>query len=244
LAVRTLAAAVRARRFYGREFVDQFLFVVRTCWLPLLVCSLAASYGVLGLESGAVFSVLGAEERMGALVGRFGSSQVAPLVSATVIGGVAGLAMCVDLAAREVRDELDALDVLGVDLVKSLVVPRFLALVLATPLFAVLAQQFCVAGGLLAAVTFDVPPGEFVNTLLNSSPGPLGLLFMILKACLFGAVIAVVACFKGLSVSPGPEGIGRAVSQAAVVSVIGVFALNYLVSYLFAGLTPDLNIVK
>jgi phospholipid/cholesterol/gamma-HCH transport system permease protein len=244
LAARTVASAIRPPHPYGAELVEQFGLAVRVCWLPLLVCAFAAGYGPIGVQAGELFHIIGAEERTGAVVGRFSGNQLAPLVAATVVAAVAGGRICVDLGAREARRELDALDVLGVELVKSVVVPRFVALLAVTPLFAAVAQQACIGGALLAGRGFDIPLWEFVDPLLNSSAGPLGVFIMCLKAALFGGVAAVVACSKGLSVARRPDGIGRAVGQALVLSAVLIFLLNYVVTYLIAGLTPDQNVIK
>jgi phospholipid/cholesterol/gamma-HCH transport system permease protein len=244
LAVRTLVAVIRPPYPYGAEMIEQSVFVLRRCWLPLLLCSAAAGYGTIGVEFGEFFDLLGSEERLGAVAGRFSGGQIAPLVTAVVLAGVAGTAICVDLGSRETRHELDALDVLGVDLVKNVVVPRVLALTLLAPLFAVIAQQLCIGGALLAALRLEAPLGEFANALLNSSPGPTGVMIMGVKSLVFGAVAGVVASSAGMSVSRRPDGIASAVSRGVVMSVLTIFLLNYVITYLFSGLTPSQNIVK
>lgn len=244
LAVRGVAAAIRPPHPYGPELVNQFLFALRLCALPVVVGAFAVSFGLLGTQLGGLQDLMGSPERVGALVGLFGSRQVGPVVAGVIMAGVAGAAMCADLGARATGQELDALDVLGVDLVKSLVVPRLLALTLLTPLLAALALQICAAGGLLAARPFGVSPEVFTYLLFNSAVGPSGVFGLVLKGSIFGAIVAVVACFKGMTVSGGPEGIGRAVGQAVVLSLIGIFAANYAISYFLFALQPELNVIR
>ena len=95
--------------------------------------------------------------------------EFAPFVTAIILAGVAGTAITADLGARKIREELDALQVLGVDPVKNLVVPRFLALMIVTGLFNIYALLFGIFGGVLATLTFDAPLGPFFATLLTNA---------------------------------------------------------------------------
>ena len=103
--------------------------------------------------------------------------EFAPFVDAIVLAGVAGTAITADLGARKIREELDALQVLGVDPVKNLVVPRFLALMLVTGLFDIYALLFGIFGGVLATLVNGAPLGPFFATLLHQRVDhrPLGL---------------------------------------------------------------------
>ena len=132
---RTIVAALTPPYNYGPELVDQFLFALRLGWFPMILASLAFTYGPAGIEVGNFLNLLGALDRLGGLFVIIVMREFAPLVCAIVMAGVAGTAMTADLGARKIREELDALMVLGVDPIKSLVVPRFLSLMLLTPLF-------------------------------------------------------------------------------------------------------------
>ena len=103
--------------------------------------------------------------------------EFAPFVTAIILAGVGGTAITADLGARKIREELDALQVLGVDPIKNLVVPRFLALMIVTGLFNIYALIFGIFGGVLATLTFDAPLGPFFATLLNNASyhRPLGV---------------------------------------------------------------------
>ena len=93
-------------------------------------------------------------------------------MTAIILAGVGGTAITADLGARKIREELDALQVLGVDPIKNLVVPRFLALMIVTGLFNVFAMCFGIFGGILATLAFDAPLGPFFATLLNNASVP------------------------------------------------------------------------
>ena len=150
-----------------------------------------------------------------------------PFVTAVVVAGVAGTAITADLGARKIREELDALQVLGVDPIKNLVVPRFLALMLITGLMDIYALVFGIVGGIGAELLYNEPLGGFLLNPLQQrlGHGPLG---SVLKTTLFGAIIAIVCSYKGMTASGGAEGVGRAVNEAVVIAFMGVFAFNYV----------------
>src|SRR6202041_2231602 len=124
-------------------------FALRLCWLPLLISTVAINYGAPGLQAANFLTIFGALDRLGGFFVLASIREFAPFVDAIVLAGVAGTAITADLGARKIREELDALQVLGVDPIKNLVVPRFLALMLVTGLFNIYSILFGVFGGSL-----------------------------------------------------------------------------------------------
>src|SRR5258705_2726338 len=147
VAAKRVRAGVRPQYPYGSEFVQQFLFALKLCWFPLLISTVAINYGAPGTQAGNFLVMLGAFDRLGGFFVLASIREFAPSVTAIIIAGVAGTAITADLGARKIREELDALQVLGVDPVKNLVVPRFLALMCVTALFDVYAVLFVLFGG-------------------------------------------------------------------------------------------------
>src|SRR5205085_489193 len=125
---KTVVSALRPPYPYGGEFVGQFLFALRLCWMPLLISTIAISYGAPGLQAGNFLVMFGAIDRLGGFFVLTSIREFAPNVTAIILAGVAGTAITADLGARKIREELDALQVLCVDPVKNLVVPLFIAL--------------------------------------------------------------------------------------------------------------------
>src|SRR5436853_759892 len=164
LASSTIFASVTPPFNYGPELVDQFLFALRLGWFPMILASLAFTYGPAGIEVGDFLKLVGAMDRLGSLFVIIVMRELAPLICAIVIAGVAGTAMTADLGARKIREELDALMVLGVDPVKSLVVPRFLSLMFLTSLFDIYALIFGTFGGVLVTIVNQAPLGPFWAT--------------------------------------------------------------------------------
>src|SRR3954471_21177767 len=118
---KTLVSAIRPPYPYGTEFVQQFLFMLRLCWLPLLISTIAFAYGAPGLQAGNFLVLFGSLDRLGGFFVLASMRDVAAFVTAITLAGVAGTAITADLGARKIREELDALQVLGVDPVKNLV---------------------------------------------------------------------------------------------------------------------------
>src|ERR687885_177177 len=115
---------------------------LRLCWMPLLISTVALSYGAPGLQAGNFLTLFGAIDRLGGFFVLTSIREFGPNVTSIILAGVAGTAMTADLGARKIREELDALQVLGVDPVKNLVVPRFLSLMIVTGLFNIYALLF------------------------------------------------------------------------------------------------------
>src|SRR3954463_3369316 len=112
---KTIWSALRPPYPYGGEFVNQFLFALRLCWFPLLISTVAISYGAPGLQAGNFLVLFGALDRLGGFFVLTSIREFGPSVTAIILAGVAGTAITADLGARKIREELDALQVLGVD---------------------------------------------------------------------------------------------------------------------------------
>src|SRR5438128_11631437 len=166
---KTVMSALRPPYPYGGEFVNQFLFALRLCWFPLVISMVAVDYGAPGLQAGNFLVLFGAIDRLGGFFVLATIRVFAPFVTAIILAGVAGTAITADLGARKIREELDALQVLGVDPVKNLVVPRFLSLMVVTGLFDMFAIIFGIFGGILAELVNGQPLGPFWATLFANA---------------------------------------------------------------------------
>src|SRR5467141_4298248 len=240
---KTVLSALRPPYPYGGEFVSQFLFALRLVWFPLLVSTVAINYGAPGLQAGDFLTLFGALDRLGGFFVLAAIREIGPLITSIVVAGVAGTAITADLGARKVREELDALQVLGVDPVKSLVVPRFLALMVVTGLFDIYAVLFGLFGGVLAELINAQPLGPFWNTLFANS-SVTDLWGSVLKCTLFGAIIAIVCCYKGMSASGGAEGVGRAVNEAVVLAFTAIFSFDYVFTQTLLATHPNILVIK
>jgi phospholipid/cholesterol/gamma-HCH transport system permease protein len=243
LTSRTIASAVRPPFPYGEEFIGQFLFALRLCWFPLLVSTVAICFGAPGLQAANALTLFGTLDRLGGFFVLAAIREIGPFVTAVVVAGVAGTAITADLGARKIREELDALQVLGVDPIKNLVVPRFLALMLITGLLDIYALVFGLSGGILTEIVYHQSLGGFFATLFSQA-SITDLWGSVIKCTLFGAIIAIVCCYKGMTASGGAAGVGRAVNEAVVISFMAVFAFNYVFTQTLLATNPELQTIR
>jgi phospholipid/cholesterol/gamma-HCH transport system permease protein len=236
---RTIVSALRPPYPYGGELVSQFLFALRLCWFPLLISTVCLCYAAPGLQAANFLTLFGALDRLGGFFVLGSIREIGPNVTAIVLAGVAGTA----ITARKVREELDALQVLGVDPVKNLVVPRFLALMVVTGLFDIYALLFGIFGGILAELVNGQPLGPFWATLFANA-STTDLWGSVLKTTIYGAIIAIVCCYKGMSASGGAEGVGRAVNEAVVLAFTAIFAFDYVFTQTLLATHPNILVIK
>lgn len=226
MALDTLVLMSR-RPFAWREFLLQTAFVARVSILPTLMLSIpftvmtVFTLNILLVEFGAAdFSGVGAA--LGAV------TQIGPVVTVLVVAGAGATAMCADLGARTIREELDALRVLGINPVQSLVVPRVLAATVVALMLSSVVTTVGLTGGFLFSVYVQhVTPGAFASglTLLT---GLAEVLISLIKAALFGMAAGLIACYKGISVGGGPAGVGNAVNETVVYSFVALFVINVI----------------
>ncbi|HWO82220.1 MAG TPA: ABC transporter permease [Solirubrobacterales bacterium] len=243
LTVKTLISAVRAPYPYGEELIWQLLFVLKLSWFPLLISTFALNLGAPGLQAAGILSLFGALDRLGGFFVVIAIRWIAPLVTAVVVSGVAGTAITADLGARKIREELDALQVLGVDPVKNLVVPRFLALMVITGLLDIFAIVMGLSAGIVAELLYHQPLGGFFATLFTNAT-ITDLWSSVMMCTLFGAIVAIVCSYKGMSASGGAAGVGRAVNQAVVISLVAVFFFQFVVSSILFATHPELQAIR
>jgi phospholipid/cholesterol/gamma-HCH transport system permease protein len=243
LTVKTLISAVRAPYPFGEELVWQLLFVLKLSWFPLLISTFALNLGAPGLQAAGILSLFGALDRLGGFFVVIAIRWIAPLVTAVVVSGVAGTAITADLGARKIREELDALQVLGVDPVKNLVVPRFLALMIITGLLDIFAIVMGLSAGIVAELLYHQPLGGFFATLFTNAT-ITDLWSSVMMCTLFGAIVAIVCSYKGMSASGGAAGVGRAVNQAVVISLVAVFFFQFVVSSILFATHPELQAIR
>ena len=243
LAARTLVSAARPPYPYGEELVGQTLFVLKLSWFPMTISIFALCFGAPGLQAAGILDLFGALDRLGGIFVVTAIRFIGPIVTASVVAGVAGTAITADLGARKIREELDALQVLGVDPIKNLVVPRFLALMAITGLLNVYALVFGLTAGMAASLLYGEPLGGFFATLFTNAL-ITDLWGSVLMCTLFGGIVAVVCCYKGMTTSGGPAGVGRAVNQAVVIAYMACFSFLYVFSALLLAFNPELQTIR
>jgi len=214
------------------EFVEQCAFLARVTSLPVILVSLPLG-ATVALQVGDLAGQLGAQSSTGGAVIVGLVREVAPIAAALIIAGAGGSAMTSDMGARRIRDELDAMETMGVNPVHRLVTPRIWAASLVSTMLASLVILSGAVGGFVFNVLLQgVTPGAYFD-------GALGLLRIsdlvvtLLKAWLFGLIAALVACHTGMNCARTPVGVGRAVNRATVIAFMLVFAFNYVITTIY-----------
>ena len=225
------------RPFQVRELIEQFWFVASVSVLPAAL--VAIPFGaVIALQLGSLTLQIGAQSFTGAASVLAVIQQASPIVTALMISGAAGSAICADLGARTIRDEIDAMAVLGISPVQRLVVPR----VLAAMLVAVLLNGVVSVVGVVGGYSFNVllqggTPGAYLSSFAALAQ-PSDLWVGELKALIFGFVAGIVAAYRGLNPSPGPKGVGDAVNQSVVITFLLTFMINLAITTVYLELFP------
>lgn len=217
------------RRFSWREAVEQAWFIARVSLVPTILVMLGFTLLVI-FEVNLLLADLGALDLAGGIAGIASVQQIGPFVTVVVVAGAGGTAICADLGARTIREEIAAMQVLGIDPIQRLVVPRIVACVFVSMVLNVL---IC-AGGLIGGFFFSVylqgvTPGSYVASVpLFTGPAEFGI--SMFKAFVFGLIAAVIACYRGLNVAGGSKGVGDAVNQAVVITVAVLVPVSLTIS--------------
>lgn len=212
-----------------REFVDQYWFIARVSLVPTVLMALPFTVLVV-FTLNSLLGEIGASDMAGAGAGLGAVTQIGPLVTVLVVAGTGATAIAADLGSRTIRDEIAALEVLGLDPATHLVVPRALASALVAATLNAAVCAIGLIGGFLFSVFLNhVDPGAFASgvTLLV---GPGELILSEAKAALFGLIAGLVACYRGLAVTGGPKSVGDAVNETVVFSFVALFLANLVLT--------------
>jgi phospholipid/cholesterol/gamma-HCH transport system permease protein len=236
----TIAATVRELfhgRFAWREFVDQSWFLASVSVLPAIL--IAIPFGlVVVLEVGGLANQIGAASFVGAVDAIGTVREASPIVTALLLAGAGGSAICADLGARTIRDEISAMEVMGINPLERLVAPRMLATVCVAVLLNGIVAFSAIASGYFADLTvLHGSAGGFLNSFATFSQ-PADLIESTLKAATFGLIAAVVASYKGMTAKRGPAGVGEAVTQSVVITGIALFFVDIVLTEVFLVLVP------
>jgi phospholipid/cholesterol/gamma-HCH transport system permease protein len=225
------------RPFAWREFLMQTWFVARVSLLPTMFLSIPFTTLVV-FTLNILLIEIGAADASGAGAAIGTVNQIGPIVTVLVIAGAGATAMCADLGARTIREELDAMRVMGIDPVQALVVPRVLAGTLVALMLSALVTMVGLAGSFGFSVYFQhVTPGAFVASL-TLLVGLADVIIAMVKAMLFGLAASLIACYKGVTVGGGPAGVGNAVNETVVYTFMALFAIDVIATAVGVKVSP------
>ncbi|WP_068269350.1 MlaE family ABC transporter permease [Aldersonia kunmingensis] len=237
-AIVELVVDIFRRQFPWREFVKQCGFMASVSAAPTLLVAIPIGV-VVSIQVGSVAGQVGATSFIGAANGLGIIRQGAPLVTSLMIAGAVGSAICADLGSRTIREEIDAMKVMGVDPMRRLVAPRLLAAMLVS----VLLCGFVVFVGFLTGYMFNIfaqngTPGSYVGTFASFAVSS-DLIVALFKSLIFGLLAAIIACDTGLNTRGGPGGVANSVNSAVVTTAIMLFAVNIIITQVYNTFFPS-----
>lgn len=200
--------------------------------LPLVMLIAALVGVILALQSAYQLRQMGATHLVAGLVAISVTRELAPLMTAILVAGRAGSSIAAELGTMGVSQEIDALEVIGIDPVHFLVVPRIIALLIAVPCLTLFADFVGILGGCLAGV---LVLGMGPNAYLADTASILVLEDLwggVLKAIAFGGIIGLVACEQGLGTRGGADEVGRSTTKTVVRSIVLIIAADLFVTAL------------
>lgn len=211
------------------EFLWQAWVLLKVTVTPAVLMAIPFGAMITVVTSGLVAQV-GATALLGAASGVGVVRQGAPVAAGFLMGGAAAAAIASDFGARAMREELDALRVLGIDPVRRLVVPRFLAMILIAPILcAVIIAAGTGAAFLLSVGVNDVAPGSFWQSF-GTFAKMTDVWFAMIKSVVFAALVAVISSQRGMEAKGGPRGVADAVNAAVVVNVLCIVFANLAIT--------------
>lgn len=237
-AVMMLASVLRysvvdtiALRLPFGEMVVQAWTLLKVTATPALLMAIPIG-AIVSIQTSGLVNQIGASSLVGAASGVGILRQGAPVTAGLLMGGAAASAIASDLGARAIREELDALKVLGIDPVRHLVVPRFLALLIIAPLLCAIIIASAVGASFALAVGIsDVTSGSFWQSF-GSFASVADVWFTLGKSMIFAALVAIISCLRGMEAKGGPRGVADAVNSSVVLNVVCIAVVNLAVTQL------------
>lgn len=232
------ALMVNPKRFRIYAVVQHFDMVgVRALGIIGLMSFLI---GVVIAQQGAVqLRQFGAEVFTVNLVGRLTLRELGILMTAIMVAGRSGSAFAAQIGTMKITEEIDAMRTIGVVPVEALVIPRVLAAVIMMPLLGIYASMLSlIGGGLLCWIVLDIPPTTFVQRLREVTP-ITDLYIGLIKAPVFGAIIAMCGCFQGMQVEGNSEQVGLKTTAAVVQAIFLVIVLDAFFAVFFSNVGWD-----
>ncbi len=224
LAVRSARRGVNAR-----DLTEQMASLgVNSVAIAMLTAT--TSGAVLALYFAPFLKQYGAEGFTGAVVALAIARELGPVLTGVVVAARAGSAIAAELGTMKVTEQIDALRALAVSPVQYLVVPRVLAAVIMVPLVGALADAGGILGGYLISQTEGVLGVTYLNSIKQFLT-PADFVKGIIKTVIFGIIIALVGCHQGLATRGGATEVGRATTNAVVLSIVLIYIANFVLTY-------------
>ncbi len=227
-----VVAPLRGKGLRVKSAVQHFVeFGVRSLPIVGMICFLIGV--IIALQSSYTLDRWGANRFIATLVGVSALRELAPLMTAILITGRSGSAITAEIGTMKVGEEIDALEVMGLNPIKFLVVPKFLAMMVAVPCVTVVAMFIMIAGGWAASVLIvGVSSGIYIEQTVNSL-AEKDLVIGLTKSVFFAVAICWVGVYRGFQVEGGAEGVGRQTTSSVVTAIFLIIIVDLVFTVLF-----------
>jgi phospholipid/cholesterol/gamma-HCH transport system permease protein len=193
---------------------------------------------ILAMQTAYQLKQLGALMYVGALVGVATTRELGPLLTALMVAGRAGASITAELGTMKVSEEIDALETMGLDPVRFLVVPRFLALLIVLPCLTIMADIIGMFGGFIMGVfTMGIDAMLYIDKTIDALVMK-DIVTGLIKSFFFAAIIGTVSCYQGMEVRGGAQGVGLSTTRSVVISMLSIIAADVFFTALFYFVFP------
>ncbi len=218
--------------FRGKQIFEQ-MFLMGVQSIPIVAVTSLFLGMTLAMLTTYTLADFGAEVWVAGLVGVGFTRELGPLITAIVVAGRVGASISAELGTMVVSEEIDALDTMGINPIRYLVLPRFLALLIMMPCLAIMSDYLGILGGyLISAMKMDMSFAYYKDLTVEALK--LKDVFTgLIKSLSFAMIISMIGCYQGLIVSGGAEGVGKGTTKSVVNSLIFVIAADSFFTALF-----------
>ncbi|MEA3369497.1 MAG: ABC transporter permease [Candidatus Ratteibacteria bacterium] len=214
---------------YERKNISDQMVKIGIKSLPVVLITGAFTGMVLVVQTYYQFRRLSVESGIGAVVGFSMTRELGPVLTALILAGRVGAAITAELGTMKVTEQIDALESLAVSPIKYLVVPRFIACMTLLPILTVFSDFMGIIGGYFVGVKMmGVHGAFFLNNLKFVNPSDI--INGLIKASVFGMIIAIVSCYRGFITTGGAEGVGRSTTISVVASCMLILVSDFFLS--------------
>jgi phospholipid/cholesterol/gamma-HCH transport system permease protein len=233
LLAKEAASSLFQRKFAGRDLLHQIYFIGIKSQTVVLITG-AFTGMVLGAQTYIQFHKVKMDTATLAVVGVSMCSELGPVLTALMVAGRVGAAIAAEIGTMRVTEQIDALRALATHPVDYLVVPRLIALHIALPVLTLESIAVGILGGYFVGVNvLDIEPTYLWDNMLKYTH-QVDLVEGLIKAFIYGGIIALIGCYKGLTCGLGAEGVGRATTEAVVYSSITILIANFFLTLIMA----------
>ncbi|MFH1356822.1 MAG: ABC transporter permease, partial [bacterium] len=217
------------RPFRTRLFIDQFN-IIGVNSIPIIALVSVFTGMVFALQTTYAFRMFNAETLVGMTVGLSLTREIAPVFAALMITARVGSSMSAELGTMRVTEQIDALESMAVYPHQYLVVPRVFTSMLMVPLHTVIFDFIGIMGSyFVGVVLMKIPSGPFLQRL-EQMVDPDDIIGGVMKAAVFGFILASISCFEGFRTRGGAKGVGISTTRAVVISSVSILITDYFLT--------------